>query len=482
MQWLPFCVFTFLYTYTLMKTFEFKTLGCKVNQYESQSLRERLLQLGFQEAGRALADIYVVNTCAVTQKAGRESAEAVRRLSRLNPNGKIFVTGCSAHQNPNGLKDINGVACVLGNNLKENLPDFILSGAGETNIENQKAISAGRSQSISAFHKHTRAFLKIQDGCNNGCSYCIIPKLRGSSRSRPLSEITREAKILVDNGYKELVLCGICLGAFGADLGLSEGLARVIGDLEKIDGLLRIRLSSLEAKDVTLELIKAMAHSKKICRHLHIPFQSGDDAVLRLMNRKMLSGGYRELIERLREFLPFIGITTDIMVGFPGEDEKSFTNTFEFLKEVKPSRIHIFSFSPHENTAAFQLRARRARPQIVKERQGQLGVLAKELAIGFCRVHIGRALEVLLESDSERSPGTDFSQGEKFSKGYSGNYIKVFISRPAGSGLPSDRQSHKAEASGLPSDRQSHKAEQPVNTIVTAKPIKIYQDGLLAVI
>lgn len=434
-------------------------MGCKVNQYESQSLRERLLQLGFQETDTALADIkirtsadfYVVNTCAVTQKAERESIEAVRRLSRLNPKAKIFVTGCSAHHNPDRLKNINGVSGVLGNNLKENLPDFILKGTFETNVENQATISA--------FHKHTRAFLKIQDGCNNGCSYCIIPKLRGSSRSRPLSEITQEAKILVDNGYKELVLCGICLGAYGTDLGLSEGLVRAIGELEKIEGLPRIRLSSIEARDVTLELIKVMAHSKKICQHLHIPFQSADDKVLRLMNRKMLSCGYRELIQRLREFLPFIGITTDIMVGFPGEDEKSFANTFEFLKEVKPSRMHIFSFSPRENTAAFQLPAQRTKPQVVQERQSRLRVLAKELTLSFCRAHIGRTLDVLVESE--------FSQGKKFSKGYSGNYIKVFIPKPAGSAC-------------LPA-RQGLASEQLVNTIVTAKPIKIYQDGLLAV-
>ncbi|OGX26636.1 MAG: tRNA (N(6)-L-threonylcarbamoyladenosine(37)-C(2))-methylthiotransferase MtaB [Omnitrophica WOR_2 bacterium RIFCSPHIGHO2_02_FULL_45_21] len=440
-----------------MKTFEFKTLGCKVNQYESQSLRERLLQAGLREADTALADInirpradiYVVNTCAVTRKAERESAEAVRRLSRLNPKGKIFVTGCSAHHNPDGLKLISGVACVLGNKLKENLPDFIFN-----SYEGQGKPPSGGKPLISAFYKHTRAFLKIQDGCNNGCSYCIIPKLRGSSRSRPLSEITQEAKILVDNGYRELVLCGICLGAYGADLGLSEGLVRAIGELEKIAGLLRIRLSSIEAREVTLELIKAIAHSKKICRHLHIPFQSGDDKVLRLMNRKVLSGGYRQLIQRLREFLPFIGITTDIIVGFPGEDAKSFAKTFEFLKEVKPSRMHIFSFSPRENTAAFQLPAQRARPQVVKERQEQLRVLAKELSLAFCRVHLGRTLEVLIESGSEPSHKLELSQGEKFSKGYSGNYIKVFIQR----------------------------AEQLMNTIVTVKPIKIYHDGLLAVI
>jgi threonylcarbamoyladenosine tRNA methylthiotransferase MtaB len=454
-----------------MKTFEFKTLGCKVNQYESQSLRERLLTLGFKESLSTGADIYVINTCAVTQKADQESAAAIRRFNSINPKAKIFVTGCSANHRPGELKNITGVAGVLENNLKEKLPEFILRKTRETNPQNQGNLLKPR---ISAFYKHTRAFIKIQDGCDNACSYCIIPKLRGNSRSRPLPEIIEEAKSLVGNGYKELVLCGICLGDYDSGLGLSEGLVRLMMALEKIEGLLRIRLSSIEAKDVTLELIKAMAGSKKICRHLHIPFQSGDDKVLRLMNRKMLSGGYRQLIARLREFLPFIGITTDIMVGFPGEDEKSFADTVEFLKEVKPSRMHIFSFSPRENTAAFQSPAPRPGPQVVKERRRQLGILAGEFALAFRRAHIGRALEVLVESNSQRSR-------EKFSKGYSGNYIKVFISKPEGGAcLPAGRvwqpnsQSHKPEGSGLA-------AEEIVNTIVTAKPIKIYQDGILAV-
>ena len=421
-----------------MKTFEVKTLGCKVNQYESQSLREKLLTSGFKESVRASADIYVVNTCAVTQKAHQESAAAIRRFNRLNPKAKIFVTGCSANHSHSELKNITGVACVLENNLKEKLPEFILSKTRETGPENPGNSLKAR---ISTFHKHTRAFLKIQDGCNNGCSYCIIPKLRGSSRSRPLPEIIEEAKSLVGNGYKELVLCGICLGDYTDGLGLSQGLVRLITALEKIEGLLRIRLSSIEAKDVSPELISLMAYSKKICPHLHIPFQSADDKVLQLMNRKMLSGGYRKLVQRLREFIPSIGITTDIMVGFPGEDGESFNNTVMFLKEVMPSRIHVFSFSPRENTPAFNLQAR-ARLQVVKERQGQIKALARELALGFYRAHLNKPLEVLVESNS----------AIPFYKGYSGNYIKVF--------LP--------------------KAEHLINTVVTIKPIGIYRDGLLA--
>ena len=438
-----------------MKTFEVKTLGCKVNQYESQSLREKLLALGFKESLRAGADIYVVNTCAVTQKAGQESAAAIRRFNSLNPKAKIFVTGCSASHSHSELKNITGVACVLENSLKENLPEFILRKTRETSPENPgDSLGFGhRSPNhglvaykpfISTFHKHTRAFLKIQDGCNNGCSYCIIPKLRGSSRSRPLPEIIGEAKGLVGNGYKELVLCGICLGDYVSGLGLSQGLVRLITALEKIEGLLRIRLSSIEARDVSHELISLMAYSKKICPHLHIPFQSADDKVLQLMNRKMLSAGYRKLVKGLREFLPSIGITTDIMVGFPGEDDESFNNTVMFLKEVMPSRIHVFSFSPREGTPAFNLQAR-ARPQVVKERQGQIKALARELALGFYRAHLSKPLEVLVES----SPA---GNNDAFYKGYSGNYIKVFIP----------------------------KSEHLVNTVVTVRPIGIYRDGLLA--
>ena len=436
-----------------MKTFEFRTLGCKVNQYESQALRERLFDSGLRESEGNLTDIYVVNTCAVTQKADKESFELIRQLNRRNPQAKIFVTGCSAQNNPGILKNLRGVACVLENDEKENLPDFILSG------DEKPRFSLERPR-ITKFHQHTRAFLKIQDGCNNACSYCIIPKLRGASRSRLLSEIAAEARSLADNGYKEIVLCGICLGAYGKDLGPAEGLVKVIEALEKIDGLERIRLSSIEASDVSQELINKMRNSEKLCRHLHIPFQSGEDKLLKLMKRKTTSDDYRKLVLGLRKVFADIGITTDIMAGFPGEDEISFKQTIKFLKEVRPSRIHVFPFSPRQHTPAFGF-GNRVNPQAVKARARQIKALAKELYFDFCRSNLGKTLNILLESSPEAKTG--------LYKGYSDNYLKVFLPRPS-----FNRNIPLEEGRGLP------KAEHLTNTIVKVQAIKIYQDGILA--
>lgn len=441
-----FCVYTlpaFKPVCEIMKTFEFKTLGCKVNQYESQALREKLSRLGFRESEGGLADIYVVNTCAVTQKADRESFELVRKLNRHNPKAQIFVTGCSAQNNPDRLQDMQGIAGVVDNRQKESLPDFIL-GNKNNDVDNAKIPPPFDSNpGITKFDKHTRAFLKIQDGCNNGCSYCIIPHLRGKSRSRFLPEIIAEAKNLVANGYKEIVLCGICLGAYGRDLNMRQGLVRMIESLEEIQGLLRIRLSSIEASDISPELINKMAASKKLCRHLHIPFQSGDDKILRLMNRKTNSSDYLKLIFGLRKISPDIGITTDIMIGFPGEDEASFNSTFKFLKEAMPSRIHIFPFSPRKNTPAFSFH-NMVRQSAIKERQRQISALAKELSLAFCQANLGKALSVLVESNSYFKDG--------IYNGYSDNYLKVIIPN----------------------------AEAFVNTIVIVKAAGIYQDGIIA--
>lgn len=413
-----------------MKTFGFKTLGCKVNQYESQALRERLLGLGLEESKGESADIYVVNTCSVTQKADKESWGAIRKLNLHNPQARIFVTGCSVQNNPEKLKPLKGVSRVLGNEQKESLPDFILSDPGKRHLPGEQ------TPGISSFERHTRAFLKIQDGCNNGCSYCIIPKLRGISRSRPLEKIIQEAKNLADNGYKEIVLCGICLGAYGKDLGLLEGLVKIIEELEKVDGLLRIRLSSIESSDVSAQLINKMRNSAKLCHHLHIPFQSGDDKILRLMNRPTTADDYRNLILRLRNLIPDIGITTDVMVGFPGEEEKNFNNTVAFLEEARPSRIHVFTFSPRGNTPAFGL-TNKVEAKIIKERALRMKALAKELAAAFCRAYLGKPLDVLLEA------GT-FSEGA-MCKGYSDNYIKVFAAKTQ----PLENKIVKLEIEGL---------------------------------
>jgi len=437
-----------------MKTFEVKTLGCKVNQYESQALRERMLELGFRENKDSPgADVYIVNTCAVTRRADTLSQEEIRKLSRSHPRARVFVTGCSAENDPEKLKRFKGVAGVLGNQEKDRLADFILTqkdrfSCGERPVVSPSTslrIDGERSRTISAFHKHTRAFLKVQDGCDNGCSYCVIPRLRGSSRSRILAEIIEEARDLAKNGYKEIVLCGICLGAYGKDFGLKDGLVKVIETLEEIDGISRIRLSSIEALDISDCLIEKMASSGKLMPHLHIPFQSGDDTLLKLMNRKASTKECRGLILKLRKLVPDIGLTTDIMLGFPGEEEENFKNTLNFLREIRPAKIHIFPFSPRKNTAAWRFPAT-LRPEIIKDRVKQTRELAQELARDFCRQYIGRDLDVLVES-----PGGSLDDG--FFPGHSGNYIKVFLPKSP---------------------------EISVNTIVSVRPLKIHKDGLIA--
>ena len=260
-----------------------------------------------------------------------------------------------------------------------------------------------------------------------------------------MAEIVKEAKGLAENGYKEIVLCGICLGAYGKDLGLKDGLLRVIEALEEIDGISRIRFSSIEALDVRDCLVEKMASSKKLMPHLHISFQSGDDKLLKLMNRKASVEDCRELIFKLRKLVPDIGLTTDIMVGFPGEEEENFKNTLNFLREVRPAKIHIFPFSPRKNTAAWRFPAT-VRPEIIKDRIKQTRELAQELARDFCRQYIGRVLEVLIES-----PGGSLDDG--FFPSHSGNYIKVFLPKSP---------------------------ETLVNTIVRVRPLKMHKDGLIA--
>lgn len=417
-----------------MKTFAFKTLGCKVNQYESQTIRERLLGLGLKESPSVNEpEVCIVNTCSVTQKADRQSLEAIRKFSRIKSKPEIFVIGCSVQNSPQKISALTAVKAVVGNKDKENLPEIILNG--------KKALRSSRNIGITGFYKHTRAFVKIQDGCDYGCSYCIIPKLRGRSRSRPWAEIYDEVYKLVENGYKEIVLCGICLGAYGRDNAKKEGIIFLIEKLEKINGLFRIRLSSIEASDVKSGLISKIASSSKLCPHMHIPFQSGDDKILGLMNKRSGRAEYKDLACRLRGLIPRIALTTDIIAGFPGEGEKNFANTLGFLKEIRPSRIHIFPFSPRKGTAAFSFKETISKDAL-KQRIARLSITAKELSKQFYRENIKKSLSVLIESVSEGHTAC----------GYSENYIKVYVKNP----------------------------EVKPNTIISVTPVSLYKDGLLA--
>lgn len=395
-----------------MKTVKFYTLGCKVNQYETQSIREEFIQAGFKEPeDRQPCDIYLINTCTVTHRADADSFNLMRRVKRENPKARIIVTGCLTELDEDKIKKIDGVSLIVKNKDKNRIVEILESKYAQLITHN--------SQLITFFKGHTRAFLKIQDGCDNFCSYCKVPLVRGASRSRSLNEIILEADRLVKNGYKEIVLCGICLGDYGRDLPIQIDLFDVIEALENIDGLIRIRLSSIEAVDISDRLIQKMAESRKLCRHLHIPMQSGDDEILKKMNRNYTREDYLNLIRKIRSRIPDVAITTDTMVGFPGESEVNFNNTIGLIQEILPLKVHIFPYSRREGTNAFNNFKDELNPTIVKQRILQLKTITKNCSIAYRKQFLNKTLNVLIESRSKDKSG--------FWEGYTDNYIKVKV-------------------------------------------------------
>jgi len=351
------------------------------------------LGAGFKESSNGKpADICLINTCTVTHKADRDSRHAILKARSLSPRARIIVTGCLVEKGAGDLAKLKGIDLIVG---KSFFPE-----------------------GISKFCGHTRAFLKIQDGCDNFCSYCKVPLVRGRSRSRELSEIIQEAKALVKNGFQEIVLCGICLGAYGKDLQPKLSLVDVIESLEEIKGLLRIRLSSIEAGDVTDELIIKMGKSKKLCPHLHIPIQSGDDKILKKMHRRYSGSDYLKLVRRIKRQVPGIAITTDVLVGFPGESDAGFGNTLDLVRKIMPLRAHIFPYSQREGTLAADFKDRLS-PDIVKRRMKRLRDLAGECSLKYRRQFLHKKMDVLIESRSKENP--DFWQG------HTDNYIRVLV-------------------------------------------------------
>jgi len=378
---------------------KFHTLGCKVNQYDTQSIRERFLARGFQEErGHRKADWYLINTCTVTAIADQKSRGIIRRCINENPKAKIIVTGCLVKKDISLLAKIRGVSFII-----------------------EKCFFR---EGISGFCSHTRAFLKIQDGCDNFCAYCKVPLVRGRSRSRPLGEVVKDAARLAENGFKEIVLTGICLGAYGRDLIPKISLVNVIDALEKIDKIIRIRLSSIEAGDVTGALIQKLAKSSKLCPHLHIPIQSGDDGILKRMRRRYTQASYLKLIRRIKARIPGLAVTTDCLVGFPGEDEKNFRNTLSLVKKIKPLKVHIFPYSARAGTPAYSEASAGAPVSNLKERIAVLKKAAGLTSLGYKKGFLGKKIPVLFEARSKARKG--------YWEGYSGNYIKVlFKSRSA---------------------------------------------------
>jgi len=412
------------YPYKMMKA-RFFTLGCKVNQYETQRIREDLLSAGFEEAAPGMsAAVCVINTCTVTAKADSESLRIIRKAAAENPGALILVTGCLAERDKERIKKIKGVSIVVGNGCKERILELIPA----------PAAAAGTSGGISFFQGRSRAFLKVQDGCDNRCSYCKVALVRGRSRSRSEDDILVEAGVLAGNGYKEIVLTGICLGAYGRENGTDGSLAGLIRKISRIEQVGRIRLSSIEMTDISPELLALFSEGSKLCPHFHVPLQSGDDRVLSMMRRRYNRKAFLEGIEKIKKSVPDASITTDVMVGFPGENGESFANTLSTVREMLPLKTHIFPYSVRQGTAAAGMPGQLSR-EVMKERCALLASLADECSREYMQGFIGREAVIMAEDtagdpkcrSSECKSSFSCADRSRFIEGYSANYIRVVV-------------------------------------------------------
>lgn len=395
----------------------FYTLGCKVNQYETQEIAELFERSGYSLTDSITnADVAVVNSCTVTAESVRKTRQTVRRLKKQNHDCILVLTGCASQAEKELINDLPEVDVFLGNRSNIHIVDAV-----EKHIRNRVTINMHTEHKtgdnfsgygITRFDGHTRAFLKIQDGCDRFCSYCLIPTARGRSRSKNLEDIDNELKILSNNGYKEIVFVGINLSDYGKNTPYS--LPDALSLAEKYDGIERIRLGSLEPDHITDEMIEKLGKLKKLCPQFHISVQSGCDEVLKKMNRHYTSREYENLAHKLRETFSDATLTTDVLVGFPTESDDNFNTTVEFVKRVKFEKVHIFPYSVREGTAAAKMA--QLSNAVKEERAAALSLVTEELRAEFMKKQIGKTVEVLFETHRDG-----------FSEGYTKNYMPVRI-------------------------------------------------------
>ncbi|MFZ1948408.1 MAG: tRNA (N(6)-L-threonylcarbamoyladenosine(37)-C(2))-methylthiotransferase MtaB [bacterium] len=403
-----------------MRSVGFITVGCKLNQFETEQMREAAYRLGYvADSDPLAADVCVVNTCTVTSKSDYRSRQAVRRVLRSNPGALVVVTGCYAQRSPEDLAAIAGVDVVLGNPEKDDIEAYLgLSKQARPLVKTgdpSRANLAGSTRYLHGFGTYTRAFVKIQDGCDNRCAYCAVPAARGASRSKQAAEVRAEVETLVGEGYREIVLTGVHLGAYGKDLAPKTSLARLLVALADIDGLARLRLSSVEPTDLTDELIQLAAdRSSKVCSHFHVPLQSGDDRVLRRMGRPYDSRFYRGVIDKITGSVSRCGVGADVMVGFPGEDQRAFANTLDLVRDLGLTYLHVFSFSVRPGTPACSLDGQ-VDPETRSRRSAELRRVGREKGAAFRRSLVGETIDVLILGKADRCGAT----------GLAGNYVKV---------------------------------------------------------
>ncbi|MFC7393300.1 tRNA (N(6)-L-threonylcarbamoyladenosine(37)-C(2))-methylthiotransferase MtaB [Scopulibacillus cellulosilyticus] len=406
-----------------MPTVAFHTLGCKVNHYETEAIWQLFQNNGYERKDfETAADVYVINTCTVTNTGDKKSRQVVRRAIRQNPNAVICVTGCYAQTSPAEVMAIPGVDIVVGTQDREKMLGYIEQYKKErepiNGVSNIMKARVYEELEVPSFTDRTRASLKIQEGCNNFCTFCIIPWARGLLRSRKPESVIEQAQKLVDAGYKEIVLTGIHTAGYGEDM-KDYNFAQLLRDLEaKVNGINRIRISSIEASQVTDEVIEVIDNSNIIARHLHIPLQSGSNSVLKRMRRKYSTEFFAEKIEKLRVALPDFALTSDVIVGFPGETEEEFNETYEFIRDLKFAELHVFPYSQRTGTPAARM-DNQVPDEIKHERVTRLISLSNQLAKEYASKYENEVLEVIPEEPFKKDASTGLYVG------YTDNYLKV---------------------------------------------------------
>ena len=387
----------------------FTTLGCKINQYETDAMRTAAAAEGNDIVPfESEADVYIINTCSVTAKSDYQCRQTIRAAVHRREGAKVIVTGCYAETRPQEIRSIPGVSLVLGNGEKANITRYV--------SDRSHAIAVGPADQ-SSVRERTRGVLKIQDGCDNHCSYCIVPLARGGSRSVPHDEVLKQFVRLIDAGCPEVVLSGIHIGRYGYDLSPRTSLTSLIADLLARRKQARIRLSSIEPKEITSDMVDLIGQG--MCRHLHIPLQSGDDMILRSMNRDYTAAFYHHLVETIAQKVPGAAIGADVIVGFPGEDDSAFQNTFKMIEELPLTHLHVFSYSPRPGTAAAGMKGQVSNT-VKKQRSEALRNLGARKNLEFRHRFQGRILNVVFEGSSLPDEGTG--------SGLTDNYIRVAVS------------------------------------------------------
>ncbi|MEG0904611.1 MAG: tRNA (N(6)-L-threonylcarbamoyladenosine(37)-C(2))-methylthiotransferase MtaB [Cellulosilyticaceae bacterium] len=404
-----------------LKKAAFYTLGCKVNQYDTEAVVEAFKAADYEIVSfNEYADVYLVNTCTVTHLSDRKCRQALRKTKKVNPNSILIAMGCYAQSAKEKIKEeVEEVDIIVGTNHRSQIVKLVEE-YNETQVFNNTVanimdVEEFEELKISAMDEHTRVYLKIQEGCNNYCTYCIIPYVRGKIRSRKEENVMDEAKRLAEAGFKEIILTGIHVASYGKDLE-DVSLTSLIPKIHGISDIERLRMSSIEPIVVTDKFVEMIEKLPKLCRHFHLSLQSGCDTVLKRMNRKYQVAEYEESVRRLREVWPDVAITTDIIVGFPGETEEEFEQTLEFVKHIQFAQVHIFPYSTREGTPAAKMKDQVA-PAVKELRVKRLKKAVDESSKAFLQTHLDKEVEVLFEQ-----------QGDGKAYGHTSNYLKVEVS------------------------------------------------------